>query len=78
MIPNGTYRVRMVAGDPSYFDGMFSINAEGVPVVTGAPTSAQRWVEGTAHVVVNDGGLTVTNRNGSVNNKLNFVEVSLR
>ena len=78
VIPNGTYRVRMVAGDPSYFDGTFSINAEGVPVVTGAPTSAQRWVEGTADVVVNDGGLTVTNRNGSVNNKLNFVEVSLR
>ena len=77
-VPNGSYRVRAVSGDPSYFDGTFAINAENVPLVSGTPTSAQRWVEGAADVTVTDGRLTLTNRSGAVNNKLNFVEIALR
>ena len=76
-VPNGTYRVRAVSGDPSNFDGTFRLNAEGVTVVNGTPTSAQRWIEGTVTVSVTDGRLTVSNGSGAVNNKLNFVEVTL-
>ena len=39
-LPNGTYDVRIVSGDASYFDSVFRIAAEGVVVVTGTPTSA--------------------------------------
>jgi PA14 domain len=34
-VPNGTYRVRAVSGDPSNLDGTFRLNAEGVTVVNG-------------------------------------------
>jgi hypothetical protein len=58
-------------------DGTFRLNAEGVTVVNGTPTSAQRWIEGTVTVSVTDGRLTVSNGSDAVNNKLNFVEVTL-
>ena len=76
-VPNGSYRVRAVSGDPSNFDGTFRLNAEGVTVVNGTPTSAQRWIEGTVTVSNHHGRLTVSNGSGAVNNKLNFIEVTL-
>lgn len=76
-VPNGTYRVRAVSGDPSNVDGTYRLNAEGATVVSGTPTSAQRWIEGTVTVSVTDGRLTVSNGSGAVNNKLNFIEVTL-
>jgi hypothetical protein len=48
---------------------------EGVLVVSGTPTSAARWVEGTAVVTVADGRLTVSNGAGASNNKVNFVDI---
>jgi hypothetical protein len=77
-VPNGTYRVRAVAGDPSHVDSVYRLNAESVTVVNGTPTSAARWVDGTATVSVTDGRLTLTNGSGATNNKLNFVEVTLQ
>jgi len=41
----------------------------------GTPTSAARWVEGTAVVTVADGRLTVSNGAGASNNKVNFVDI---
>src|SRR3954471_17412147 len=41
--PDGPYRVRIVAGDPSFFGGTFAITAEDTLVVSGATTSAARW-----------------------------------
>ncbi|GAA2721891.1 PQQ-dependent sugar dehydrogenase [Cellulomonas aerilata] len=76
-LPAGTYRVRLVAGEPTTFDSVYRIAAESVLVVAGTPTSAQRWVEGTAEVTVRDGRLTVTSASGAVNNKLAFLEVRL-
>ena len=29
-VPNGTYEVRLVAGDPSFFDSVYKVNVEGV------------------------------------------------
>jgi hypothetical protein len=75
-LPNGQYRVRVVAGDPSYFDSVYKINAEGTLAVNGRATSSSRWVEGTVTVTVGDGRLTVSNATGSSNNKINFIEIS--
>jgi hypothetical protein len=75
-LPNGTYRVRLVAGDASYYDSVYRINAEGVLVVNGTPTTSARWVEGTATVTVSDGRLTLTSAAGSSNNKLCFIEIT--
>lgn len=76
-LPNGTYQVRIVAGDANSFKKhYYSIAVEGKVVVKGAPTKANRWVEGTATVNVTDGKLTITNASGAKRNKICFIEIS--
>jgi glucose/arabinose dehydrogenase/regulation of enolase protein 1 (concanavalin A-like superfamily) len=75
-LPNGTYQVRMVSGDATATDGNFQLNAEGVLIVSGTPSSAARWLEGIGTVTVSDGRLTVGNASGSVNNKICFIEIT--
>jgi RHS repeat-associated protein len=74
-VPNGVYTVRLVAGDPSYYDSVYRIDVEGVRAVDGTPTSTTRWLEGTVVVTVSDGRLTVSNAAGASNNKLSFIEI---
>lgn len=75
-VPNGTYRVRIVAGDPSYFDSTYALNAETVLALSGTPSSSQLWFDSTVTVTVSDGRLTLSNAAGSVNNKIDFVEIN--
>ncbi|HMI93762.1 MAG TPA: PKD domain-containing protein, partial [Polyangiales bacterium] len=75
-LPNGSYRVRVVAGDASNVDSVFRLMVENVLVVSGTPSSATRWIEGTATVTVSDGRLTLSNGTGASNNKVCFLEVS--
>lgn len=75
-VPNGSYQVRVVGGDPAYSDGTFAIDAEGAAAVRGTPSNTNNWVEGTATVTVADGRLTLTNAPAATNNKLCFVEVT--
>jgi hypothetical protein len=77
-LPNGSYDIRIVSGDPSYYDSVYRIAAEGVLVVNGTPTSLSRWVEGRATVTVSDGRLTLTSASGASNNKLCFIEITPR
>jgi hypothetical protein len=74
-VPNGTYRVHLVSGDPSQVNSVFRVNVEGVLVVSGTPTTATRWIEGTATVTVSDGRLTISNGAGASNNKINFIDI---
>ena len=73
---NGTYRVRVVAGDASNFDSVFRTNVEGVLTVNGTPTTSTRWIEGTSTVTVTDGRLTIRSASGASNNKICFVEIT--
>ena len=75
-VPNGTYRVRAVAGDAAYFDITYRIAVEGVLTVSGTSNSASRWVAGTAMVTVSDGRLTIRSAPGATANKLCFVEIT--
>jgi PKD repeat protein len=75
-VPNGSYTVRIVSGDPSYFNSVYKVSAEGVVVVDATPTETVRWFEGTKTVTVGDGRLTVGNAAGSNNNKICFIEIS--
>jgi len=75
-LPNGTYTVHLVAGDPSWYNSVYKINAEDVLVVNGTPSSSVLWIEGTAQVTVADGKLTVSNATGSSNNKIDFIEIT--
>lgn len=74
-IANGTYTVRVVAGDPSYNDSVYKVNVEGQLTVNGTPTSTNRFLEGTKTVSVTDGRLTISSASGAVNNKIAFVEI---
>ena len=75
-IPNGTYQVRIVSGDSDNFDSDFQLEVEGGLLVSGAPSTANRWVEGIGTVTVTDGRLTVSNAAGAINNKIAFLELS--
>ena len=77
-LPNGTYDVHAVAGDPSYFNITYRIAIEGVVVVDGTSNSATRWIEGTSTVTVSDGRLTLRSAAGATANKICFVDITPR
>jgi hypothetical protein len=75
-VPNGTYTVHLVAGDPSFVNGVFAMNVNGVLTVSGTPTSSNRWISGTVSITVSNGFITVTNASGSRNNKVDFIDIT--
>jgi glucose/arabinose dehydrogenase len=75
-VPNGSYAVRVVVGDPIYYDNPVRITAEGAVVLSGTTTSAARWIDTTATVAVTDGRLTIGNGAGANGNKICFVEIT--
>lgn len=75
-VPNGTYTVHVVSGDPNFIDSVFRTNVEGTLAVSGTPTAATHWFEGTVTVTVTDGRLTVSNGAGASNNKINFIDIT--
>jgi glucose/arabinose dehydrogenase len=74
-VPNGNYDVSIVAGDTADTKSSYAIDAEGVQVVKGQPTSANRWVSGRRTVSVADGRLTITSGSGSKNNEICFIDI---
>jgi glucose/arabinose dehydrogenase len=74
-VPDGTYRVRVAAGDPIATTGVYRIDAEGVRVVRGLPSAANPWVIGTEVVTVTDGRLTLQNAPSARNVRLAFITV---
>lgn len=74
-VPNGTYTVRLVAGDPDYYDTFYYINVEGITIINGVSSSSTRWLEGTAQVTVTDERLTLSNPLHYSFNKVAFIEI---
>lgn len=75
-VPNGTYSVRLVAGDATAYDSVLRLNAEGALALSGTPSSTTRWIESTATVTVSDGRLTIANGSGASNNKICFIDIT--
>jgi hypothetical protein len=75
-LSSGSYRVRIVAGDPDNFNSVYKINAETVQVINFTPKSGNRWKDNTSNVTVSDGRLTVSNATGASNNKICFLEIT--
>jgi hypothetical protein len=76
LVPNGRYQVRIVSGDPTYYDSVHMINVENVLAVDFLPSAQNPWLDNTVTVTVLDGRLTVSSAVGSVNNKIAFIEVT--
>jgi glucose/arabinose dehydrogenase len=75
-LADGRYRVRVVAGDPSFYGGSVAVTTEGILNVSGSTTSGVRWLDGTAEVTVSDGRLTIRNGAGATSNKICFLEIT--
>jgi hypothetical protein len=74
-VPNGTYEVRLVAGDPTATDSKYKMNLEGQLALAGNPAGDTHWFRSTSIVNVTDGRLTLTNAIGSSNNKISFIDI---
>lgn len=75
-LPNGPFNVRLVSGDPDNFDGTYRIALEGALFLDAQPSTATRFFEQTGTATITDGRLTLGNYAGSVNNKVNFIEIT--
>jgi chitodextrinase len=75
-VPNGTYTVHLVAGDPDYSDSIYRINVNGALIIDGTPNALTHWFAGTVTVPVTDGRLTVQSAAGAVNNKIDFIDIT--
>jgi glucose/arabinose dehydrogenase len=77
-VPNGTYQVRVVSGDPgAATNAVYKINVEGVLAVDSVAAPAPgRFFVGTVTVTVTDGRLTVSNAAEASNNKISFIEIT--
>ncbi len=68
-VPNGSYTVRVVAGDSDHTNSYYRINVESTLAIDQRPTSSSRWVDRTVTVTVSDGRLSLSNASGSSNNR---------
>jgi hypothetical protein len=74
-VPNGTYEVHILTGDPTATDSVYSLNADGVNVVTATPNSLNLWADGTRTITVTNGLITVTSGTGASNNKIDAIDI---
>jgi hypothetical protein len=74
-VPNGTYQVRVVTGDPDSTDGNYGVWIEDQLGAGGRPNGVVRFFRTTGVVSVADGRLTLLGALGSSNNKLDFIDI---
>ena len=75
-MPNGTYDVHLVGGDPSFTDTTYALDLEGRLALSGVPTSSAHWIEATVRVTVTDGRLTLSSDSGASNNKIDYIDIN--
>ena len=75
-VPNGTYDVHLVGGDPSFTDTTYGLDLEGKLALSGTPTTANHWVESYVRVTVTDGFLTLSNDSSASNNKIDYIDIN--
>ena len=84
-VPNGTYSVTVLAGDPDFIDSIYRINvgatlsgttfSGGVLAISGTPTATNHWFARTVTVTVAGGVLYVSNAPRSSNNKIDAIDI---
>jgi hypothetical protein len=72
-LPDGTYNVYLVMGDPSYTDQVNNVDVEGV--VRNDPDGQDNFDEYNLTVTIGDGKLTVQPAAGASNAKVCFIEI---
>jgi Legume lectin domain/Fibronectin type III domain len=84
-VPNGTYSVHLISGDPGFIDSIYKITVGatrsgttftgGVLTINGIPTSTKHWFENTVTVTITGGVLYVSNASGSSNDKIDTIDI---
>jgi fibronectin type 3 domain-containing protein len=88
-VPNGTYQVHLISGDPSNIDSVYKLNVSDgtvsgstltvinpVLAINGTPTTSTRWFTNTVTVTVSHGAIYLSNAAGSSNDKINEIDVT--
>lgn len=80
-VPNGTYSVHLIAGDPTDTSSLYRINVGnsstgGTSAINGRATAAKPWLENTVNVTITSGMLFVSNGSGTSNNKLDAIDIT--
>jgi beta-galactosidase len=75
-VPNGTYDVHIVGGDPGFTDSTYGIDLEGRLALSGTPTTSNLWLESIVRVSVTDGRLTLSNDAAGVNSKIDYIDIN--
>lgn len=75
-VPNGSYRVRLLVGDPTDEHGRYIADAEGVRMLNGLPRNNHPYIDRIATIDVTDGELTLTSGLGTNVNKLAYIEIT--
>lgn len=75
-LPNGQYLLRLVVGDPTYYDNnTYSLLTGDTSIISGNTSRDQRWLESFTTVTVEDGFLEISQGPTARRNKLNFLEI---
>lgn len=74
-VPNGTYSVFLLGGDPNDPVGTYNVGVENVPTLVGQTNAQSPWIGKTVQVTVSDNTLTVAPLPGSVNHKISFIQI---
>ena len=75
-VPNGKYHVIVTVGDPDYWDRIYGVQAEGIPLIeTETLSPSKLWITRDITVDVADGRLTLTFK-GSSSAKICWVKIS--
>gem|GEM_PF-383805 len=79
-LPNGSYPIIVVAGDPSHRDQTNNLSIEGIQVIDPDPSAPQGYEKGdfdgyAVQVTITDGRLTIQPGSGAVNAKICYVEI---
>jgi N-acetylneuraminic acid mutarotase len=74
-VPNGTYNVHLVVGDPSFTPSRYSFTVEGVNAIDRANNESEHWQEANVTVTVNDGRLSLAPGSNASHNAIDFIEI---
>ena len=75
VVPDGTYYVRLIAGDPSTTTDAYAMSINGTLALIGRQSAAKHWVENTVAIHVTNNLLVISNARGARDNKLDAIDI---
>jgi fibronectin type 3 domain-containing protein len=74
-VPNGTYSVHVVTGDPSNTDVISMLTVNGVLTVSSSISSTNHWLQGTVTITVTNGVIALAEQAGAYD-KIDYIDIT--